>query len=417
MVSRWSWLISLLGRQLWFRAALISFLAILAPIVAILAAPIIPAGLADKLGADSVAQILNILASSMLAVTTFSLTTMVSAYSAATTSVTPRATKLMIEDTTSQNVLAAFLGSFLFSLVGIITLAMNLQGERGRLVLFVFTLIVVLIIVATLVRWIDYVVRLGRVNETTEKVELAIEDALQSWLARPNLGGRPVAAGSEREDAHVHPVLIPAVGYVRHIDAPALAAWADGKETSLRLAAIPGTFVDPTRPVAYLVKKPNDEDLDAIRLAFSLGKERSYDQDPRFGLSVLAEISSRALSPAVNDPGTAIDVISRATRLLTHWDVADARVKPAYPQLYVPEMTAEELLDDVFTPIARDGAGLVEVQIRLQKAFAVLARQEGGRCRQGAFRHSRMALLRAERALTFEPDVERVRAAAAEVTG
>lgn len=417
MVSRWSWLISLLGRQLWFRAALISFLAVLAPIVAILAAPIIPAGLADKLGADSVAQILNILASSMLAVTTFSLTTMVSAYSAATTSVTPRATKLMIEDTTSQNVLAAFLGSFLFSLVGIITLAMNLQGERGRLVLFVFTLIVVLIIVATLVRWIDYVVRLGRVNETTEKVELAIEDALQAWLERPDLGGTPLADGFERREAHVHPVLIPAVGYVRHIDAPALAAWARAKETTLSLAAIPGTLVDPTRPVAYLTRLPDEEDLEAIRLAFSLGKERSFDQDPRFGLSVLAEISSRALSPAVNDPGTAIDVISRATRLLTHWDVAGARVKPTYPHLYVPALTADELLDDVFTPIARDGAGLVEVQIRLQKAFAVLARQEGGRCRQGARRHSAMALLRTERALTFEPDIERVRKAAAEVTG
>jgi uncharacterized membrane protein len=417
MVSRWSWLISLLGRKLWFRAALISLLAILAPLVAILAAPIIPPGLADKLGADSVAQILNILASSMLAVTTFSLTTMVSAYAAATTSVTPRATKLMIEDTTSQNVLAAFLGSFLFSLAGIITLAMNLQGERGRLVLFVFTLIVVLIIVVTLVRWIDYVVRLGRVNETTEKVELAIEQALRAWLERPNLGGTPLVAGSARREGHIHPVHIPAVGYVRHIDAPALAAWARAKGTTISLAAIPGTLVDPTRPVAYLEKQPEEEDLEALRLAFSLGKERSFDQDPRFGFSVLAEISSRALSPGINDPGTAIDVISRATRLLIHWDVAEERAKPELPCIYVPALTAEELLDDVFTPIARDGAGLVEVQIRLQKAFAVLARQGGGRCREAAGQHSRMALLRAERALGFEPDMERVRKAAAEVTG
>lgn len=416
MVSRWSWLISLLGRQLWFRAALISLLAILAPLVAILAAPIIPPGLADKLGADSVSQILNILASSMLAVTTFSLTTMVSAYSAATTSVTPRATKLMIEDTTSQNVLAAFLGSFLFSLAGIITLAMNLQGERGRLVLFVFTLIVVLIIVVTLVRWIDYVVRLGRVNETTEKVELAIEDALRAWLQRPNLGGTPLPAGSERRHGHVYPVLIPAVGYVRHIDAPALAAWAKAHDTTISLAAMPGTLVDPTRPVAYLEKRQEEEELAAIRYAFSLGKERSFDQDPRFGFSVLAEVSSRALSPGINDPGTAIDVISRATRLLIHWDVAEDRAKPEHPSLYVPALTAEELLDDVFTPIARDGAGLVEVQIRLQKAFVVLARQGGGRCRQAAGQHSRMALQRAERALTFEPDLERVRAAAAAVT-
>ena len=351
----------------------------------------------------------------MLAVTTFSLTTMVSAYSAATTSVTPRATKLMIEDATSQNVLAAFLGSFLFSLVGIITLAMNRQGEKGRLVLFVFTLIVVLIIVVTLVRWIDYVVRLGRVNETTEKVEDATEMALQAWMTRPELGGSLLAAGWQEDDPHVHAVRISEVGYVRHIDAPALAAWAEAKDTTIRLAAVPGTLVDPMRPVAFLARIPDDEDLETIRVAFSLGRERSFDQDPRFGFSVLAEISSRALSPAVNDPGTAIDVISRATRLLTQWDGAETKVKPAYPRLFVPSLTTEEMLDDVFTPIARDGAGLVEVQVRLQKAFAALARQHGGRCRQGAIMHSRLALQRAEQAMTFEPDLDRVRKAAVEV--
>lgn len=415
MMSRWSWLVSLLGRQLWFRAALISLLAVLAPIVAILTGPYIPSGVSQKIGADSVGQILDILASSMLAVTTFSLTTMVSAYSAATTSVTPRATKLMIEDTTSQNVLAAFLGSFLFSLVGIITLAMNLQGEKGRLVLFVFTLIVVLIIVVTLVRWIDYVVRLGRVNETTQKVEDATEKALSAWIQQPNLGGSSLPPGSKHQAGHDHPVFIPAVGYVRHIDAPALAEWAEGKNTTISLAAIPGTLVDPSRPVAYLTLVPGDDDISAIRQAFTLGKERSFDQDPRFGFSVLSEISSRALSPAVNDPGTAIDVISRAIRLLMIWDKAEPGVTPAFPRLFVPALTTEELLDDVFTPIARDGAGVVEVQIRLQKAFGVLARQKGGRCREVAGHHSRMALGRAEQAMTFDPDKDRVRKAAVEV--
>ncbi|RST86064.1 DUF2254 domain-containing protein [Aquibium carbonis] len=415
MTSRWSWLVSLLGRQLWFRAALISLLAVLAPIVAILTGPYIPSGVSQKIGADSVGQILDILASSMLAVTTFSLTTMVSAYSAATTSVTPRATKLMIEDTTSQNVLAAFLGSFLFSLVGIITLAMNLQGENGRLVLFVFTLIVVMIIVVTLVRWIDYVVRLGRVNETTREVEEATEKALVAWIERPNLGGGSLPAEADRQVGHDHPVFIPAVGYVRHIDVAALAEWADARQATVSVAALPGTLVDPTRPVAYLTFAPDDDDVAAICEVFMLGKERSFDQDPRFGFSVLAEIASRALSPAINDPGTAIDVISRAIRLLTVWDKAQVSGTPAYPRLFVPALTTEELLDDVFTPIARDGAGIVEVQIRLQKAFGALARQQGGRCRTAAGRHSRMALGRAEHAMTFDPDRERVRKAAAEV--
>ena len=110
---------------------------------------------------------------------------------------------------------------------------------------------------------------------------------------------------------------------------------------------------------------------------------RSYDQDPRFGASVLTEIASRALSPAVNDPGTAIDVINRALRVLAVWDEPveedDDDGAVLYPNVHVPPIRLEDLFDDLFTPIARDGAGIVEVGLRLQKALAILARFEGRR--------------------------------------
>jgi len=61
----------------------------------------------------------------------FSVSTMVAAYGAATSNVTPRATRLLMEDNTSQNVLGTFIGSFLFSLVGIIALGTGLYGAAG----------------------------------------------------------------------------------------------------------------------------------------------------------------------------------------------------------------------------------------------------------------------------------------------
>jgi uncharacterized membrane protein len=192
MTGRWTWLLTLLGRRLWFRATLISLLAVASALVAFLIAPYLPEGLSASIGADSVDGILNILASSMLAVTTFSLSTMVAAYSAATGSVTPRATKLMVEDSTTQNVLATFIGSFLFSLVAIVTLAMEAYGERGRIVLFVVTILVIILIVITLLRWIDYLVRLGRVGETTDRVEDAAARAMKDRRDAPYLGGRPM---------------------------------------------------------------------------------------------------------------------------------------------------------------------------------------------------------------------------------
>jgi uncharacterized membrane protein len=150
-----------------------------------------------------------------------------------------------------------------------------------------------------------------------------------------------------------------------------------------------------------------------VRGAFSVSDERSFDQDPRFGLCVLAEIASRALSPAINDPGTAIDVMGRAVRILGVWADDDPKARVEYPHVHVPGLSLADLFDDIFAPIARDGAGIAEVQIRLQKTFVALAAFEGQeRYADNAARHARHALARAEAAIAFAPDLERVRAAA-----
>ena len=149
MIARWRWALARLTKSLWFRASLFSLLGIATALIAIFFKGFVPASLPTQIGADAVDKILGIIASSMLAVTTFSLSTMVSAYSAASSGVTPRATTLVMEDSTTQNALATFIGSFLFSLVGIIALSTGAYGAQGRVVLFTVTIGVVILIVYT----------------------------------------------------------------------------------------------------------------------------------------------------------------------------------------------------------------------------------------------------------------------------
>ena len=140
---------------------------------------------------------------------------------------------------------------------------------------------------------------------------------------------------------------------------------------------------------------------------------------PRFGLIVLSEIASRALSPAVNDPGTAIDVIGTLVRLFALWSEPVAPVEhraaalPAYDHVEVPELSFRDMFDDAFTGIARDGAATVEVAGRLQKAFASLAVLSGGVLGEPSRHHARLALARAELALTLPEDREEIRRLAA----
>jgi uncharacterized membrane protein len=189
-------------------------------------------------------------------------------------------------------------------------------------------------------------------------------------------------------------------------------------EVQVFVTALPGVFADPARPLAMVVG-PEDNDIrKAVARAFTIGAERTFDQDPRFGLCVLAEIASRALSPAVNDPGTAIDVIGRAVRLLAQWgrfDDSRADAKIDCPHVWVPAIEVSDMFDDVFAPIARDGAGMVEIQLRLQKAFLALVGADRAAFSIAATRHSEAALTRAEAELKLEPERCAVREVAVKI--
>ena len=409
--TRLHWLALQLSRQLWVRASAFSLLAVATALAAVWLKRYIPEDIPAQIGADAVDSLLNILAASMLSVTIFSLSTLVAALAAATSNVTPRATLLLTADTTSQNALATFLGSFLFSLVGIIGLQAGLYGGTGRVVLYVVTLAVIVLIVVTLLRWINHVSKLGRVGQTTARVEEAAAAAMRDRHRHPYLGGRPLAAEHPVPD-DASAVRPDDFGYVAHVDMEALTSLCDARDCEVYLGALPGRYVEPTQPLAWLSIACDDAARDAVRAAFSVEEARSFDQDPRFGICVLAEIASRALSSAVNDPGTAIDVLGRLLRLLALWTAPVVRDAPAHPRVHVPAIAAMDLFDDAFTPIARDGAGLVEVAVRLQKTLRALSRMDAPGYAEAARHHAEEALQRACAVMTLEADRARVRAVA-----
>lgn len=129
---------------------------------------------------------------------------------------------------------------------------------------------------------------------------------------------------------------------------------------------------------------------------------------------VLCEIASRALSPAVNDPGTAIHVIGTFVRLFHQWSTESQGNPPElrYDRIHVSGLLAQDMLDDAFTGIARDGASVVEVGIRLQKALESLSTFDFEPVAQAAVRHSKWSPARNELAMSLPQDIEAVREAA-----
>lgn len=403
-MSKWQWILAQFGKRLWVRATFFSLLAVLTALVALLARDYIPPGMSQQVGAQAVDSILKIIANSMLVVTTFSLSTMVAAYSAATTSVTPRATQLLLQDSTAQNALSVFIGAFLYSLVGIIALSMQVYGDDGRLVLFVVTIFVIVLIVVVLLRWISYLSRLGRVRETINMVEKATSKAIINRIKQPYLGGVPLRAYQPGRN-HV-PVSYDKIGYIQHLDMGALSNVATEMNADFYIRMIPGAFNDGHAPLFYSTVALDDKTVQKCCKTFSIGDSRSFEQDPRFGLIVLSEIASRALSLAVNDPGTAIDIIGTSIRILTPWASHGEAPEPIYKNIHVPPLATIDLFEDIFRGIARDGAAISQVGVRLHKAILSLKEIGNEEAISAAHKVSEYALAYARLKIPLESEIE-----------
>lgn len=361
---------------------------------------------------DSLVKLLSIMASSMLVIATFSVTSMVSAYNSASTTATPRAFAVVVADDVSQNALSTFIGAFIFSIVALISVTNSVFEDNGIFALFVLTGCVFAMVIFTFIRWVDRLARLGRVGSTIDRVENAATQALIRRRDAPHL----CALADKNTPSTGTVIEAETTGYIQHINMSALQLLAEKHQVRLAIQVLPGSFVAPGSPLVKVIKDSTQEkklekpDSAKIIAAFQLGRDRLFDDDPRFGLVVLGEIAGKALSPAVNDPGTAIKVIGALVRLFSLWSAPHATEEVLFDRILVTPLALDCMFGDAFTAIARDGAGSVEVMIRLQKAFIMLHSNGDTDMQQATQTHAALAFKRCQHAMTLEEDIQAVKA-------
>ena len=358
---------------------------------------------------DMLEMLLQIIATSMLAVATFAVGSLVSAYASASSQGTPRSFQILVADDSSRNALSSYIGAFIFAVVSLVALRLGLFIEGGLVALFGWTMSIFAWVVLTFVAWTDNIARLGRVTTLILRAEDATERTLRISAETPALGGvpaetRPALTGLE--------IMTPRIAYVQTINMAALQGIAEAHDITIAITCPPGGLTRPGRAIAR-VSTPTlpSEAVEKIRDAFAIDAQRNVNEDPRCGLIILSEVAVRALSPGVNDPGTAISVIGRMTHLLHLWATTDEMPEPTYDRVIAPRLDPDDLCDDAFRAIARDGAGQVEVALQLVKALESLASVPNGVLRDPATRLAQQLLRRCELAMTDRDDLDAVRAA------
>ncbi len=402
-----------LKERLWLKPLISCVLSVLAAFVATLADYFVSVHSLPDISAASIETLLTIISASMLVIAVFTVGAMLSAYGSASNSATPRSFPLVVGDDVSQNALSTFIGAFIYSIVALAAILNGFYGQPGRFVLFLVTIVVFALVIFSFVRWVDRIARLGQLGNTIQKLEAATYSALKLVAERPTLGAaRATTAGGGTA------VYSESVGYVQNIDVHQLQDLAEQIDSTICVCVLPGSFATPGSPLAYIAKSVISDKARAPEIvaeAFVIAEQRSFESDPRFGLIVLAEIASRALSPAVNDAGTAIDIIGTVVRLFVRWaQAAEESVDRAieYDRVAIRAIELDDMFDDAFNPISRDGASSPAVAIRLQEALHSLILLGHDGLKQAAIRHSKLALSYAQGALRFPQDIETVESVA-----
>lgn len=364
----WLFVLTRLNRRLWLSAAAYSLLGLAAALLAAGFDHYVPSDFPLKVGSDSVDDILSILASSMLAVATFSLTTLVTAYTAVGVSAAPRASELLVADRSIRSSLGTFVGAFIYAVVGIVALHTDYYGAQGRVILFFVTVVVLILVIMAMLRWIGELSGLGQTGDAVDRVAEAAGNALEGELAQ--------RAWRVRETAppNAEAVRADRTGFVQNIDMSKLDSLV-GDGAGIWLSVNPGDFVHPGLTVAHV---QGEVEADAVRGAFMIGGRRTFDQDPRYAIVVLGEIAARALSSGVNDPGTAKAALAATVRVLDRWGRGADDPPPSRGARPAP-LDGEDLLFGIVDPLARHGAASFTLQLDAQNLLSALRHSPDGR--------------------------------------
>jgi uncharacterized membrane protein len=166
-------------------------------------------------------------------------------------------------------------------------------------------------------------------------------------------------------------------GVIQAIDARGIASWAHQRDCLVVLRRRVGDFV-PANAVLFEIFRGGEADAgpanteDRLQRMVALGTERTVEQDPAFAVRVMVDIADKALSAAINDPTTAVQVLNQLEEVLRligstelggrHWD-AESTAKRG---LVVPVRTWEQYLSLGVTEIREYGASSIQVMRRIR---------------------------------------------------
>ncbi|MFI1252973.1 DUF2254 domain-containing protein [Streptomyces netropsis] len=227
----------------------------------------------------------------------------------------PRVVRLYVRSRITKSTFAVFLATFLFALL----VQTSYEGETDpravQTVPIVSSLACVCMVLVSLGLFIAYVNSTLRLMQVSHVVDRITRESFRV-LARLEAVDTAADGKGALPTATAEIAYLGRAGVLRDVNIARLVRVARRHGVVLRLIPRIGDFVVPGTPLLAVHGGTGAPPQRLLRYSVSVGVERTFHQDPAFGLRQLSDIALRALSPAVNDPTTAVQCLDRITQFL-----------------------------------------------------------------------------------------------------
>jgi uncharacterized membrane protein len=239
------------------------------------------------------------------------------------TQYSPRVLRNFLRDRPNQVFLSVIVATFAYSAGGLYAVVTSSGRPAAPYPQLAVTVAIVLLFASlgALIFFLDHLAHSIQIDRLMAGIQHATIQVVKQ--EPPGIG--PGSGPGQAPAPPVWAATIPAHrdGYVQIVHPERLLPLAEQLQVTVQIAPLVGDHVVAGRPIAYAWRtSPEQPPPDPaalarpIRDAVRIGYQRTLQQDVRFGMRQLADIALRALSPAVNDPYTAIQAIHRLTVLL-----------------------------------------------------------------------------------------------------
>ncbi len=382
-------------------------------------------------GADGTRGMLTAIASSMITVAglTFSLT--IVAMAQASSQYSSRVLRNFMRDRRNQFVLGYFLGVFAYCLIVLRSIR---GGDEGRFIPSLAAVCGLALAIASIGVLIFFIHHIATSIQASVIVKTAAEETIEAVRRLfPKELGRE-AAGEEKEEmsekierARWHPVAAGQNGYIQNVDAEGLIRFAEKRGCVLRMERGIGEFVVRGAPLVSIAAEAgeglDEDECGELRSLYSVGAQRTIDQDAAYGIRQIVDAALKALSPGVNDTTTALIAIDYLTAILSELggrNVEDIyRTRDGAGKIIARAATYGSLVADACDQI-RDAAGdNAKVYERLLDLIAMASSPAAARRGRLSALEKQIELLadEAERSLTSDYNRQRLREKIIETKG